>query len=324
MKTNMELKEAAWRRLWADKWFGRLFGGALLLGVCGQAVQVVLGGILRRLGVQSWFDYMQIVAQNRHDLTTPIPILTTNYVVQATSSTVLTMFFSFLMAGIVAYGGAVILRKCLANDESNWLGEAFGGFKYPFGMLWLVVRFFLILLGWGLLAIVPLGVAIGGTAFLVKGLKDALPVGAVAGMGALLSVGIGLALLIYCVPFYRYRFLWLVKAENPEQGASACLRACRALMKGNLMKSFRLDCSYWKPITLLLLLLGGGFGFVVLSVAFKGQTPLLAGCVFAAILMFVASIPLAIVLGQYLSVGQGFLYLELKGSQEEPSQERKK
>ena len=324
MKTNMELRDAAWRRLWADKWFGRLFGGGLLLWVCGQAVQVVLGGILRRLGVQSWFDYMQTVAQNRHDLTTPIPNLTTNYIVQATSSYVLMMFFSFLMAGIAAYGGAVILRKCLANDESNWLGEAFGGFKYPFGMLWLFVRFLLILLGWGLLAILPLGAALGGAICLAHGLKDAFSIGAVVTMSVLLSVGIGLSLLSYCVPLYRYRFLWLVKAENPEQSASACLRACKSLMKGNLMRSFRLDCSYWKPITLLLLLMGGVFGFVVLSVVFKGQTPLFAGCVFAAFLMFIASIPLAIVLGQYISVGQGFLYLELKGSQEEPSQERKK
>lgn len=317
MKTNMELRDAAWRRLWADKWFGRLFGGGLLLWVCGQVVQVVLGGILQRLGVQSWFDYIQTVAQNRQDLTTPIPNLTTNYIVQATSSTVLLIFFSFLMAGIVAYGGAVILRKCLANDESNWLGEAFGGFKYPFGMLWLFVRFVLIILGWGLLAILPLGAVLGGAICLAHGLKDALSVGTVAGMAALLSVGIGLAVLIYCIPFYRYRFLWLVKAEHPDWTAGVCLRACKALMKGNLSKSFLLDCSYWVPITLMLLLMGGVFGLIFLSVLFTGQTLLVAGCCTAGLLLFVACIPVIVVLGYYISVGQGFLYLELRDSQDE-------
>ena len=148
MRGNTEFRELACKRLWADHWFGRLCGGGFLLGLCGYAVQVVLSGILGRLGVQSWFEYLQAVAQNRQDLTTPIPNLTSNYVSQASSSTLLTVFFSFLMAGIASYGGAVILKKCLANDEKGWLGEAFGGFKYPFGMLWLWVRLWLIWIGW--------------------------------------------------------------------------------------------------------------------------------------------------------------------------------
>ena len=68
---------------------------------------------------------------------------------------------------------------------------------------------------------------------------------------AQLSIAVGLfvaaalcwAIWIYCIPFYRYRFLWLVKAEHPEWGAGECIGACRKLMKDNMLKSFWLDCS---------------------------------------------------------------------------------
>ena len=314
MRTNVEFRELAWKRLWADHWFGRLFGGGFLLGLCGYAVQIVLSGILGRLGVQSWIEYLQAVAQNRQDLTTPIPNLTSNYISQASSSTVLTVFFSFLMAGIAAYGGAVILKKCLANDERGWLGEAFGGFKYPFGMLWLWVRLWFIWIGWTAVAFFVPGFLCGVGYPLVKGLPLA-QLSIVAGL--FVTAALCWVIWIYCIPFYRYRFLWLVKAEHPEWGAGECICACRKLMKDNMLKSFRLDCSYWKSITLMLLPL------LVLSLAIwinewfygAGRHGLEIVAI-VAFLCLIAFLPLVLVVPQHISVGQGFLYEELKQQNE--------
>ena len=319
MRSNAEFRNLAWKRLWADHWFGRLFGGGLLLGLCGYAVQVVLSGILGRLGVQSWIEYLQAVAQNRQDLTTPIPNLTSDYISQASSSTLLTFFFSFLMAGIASYGGAVILRKCLANDEKDWLGEAFGGFKFPFGMLWLQVRYWLICFGWGFIALFVPGVLCGAGYPFAKGLP-LMQLSIVVGFFVIAALC--WMIWIYCIPFYRYRFLWLVKAEHPEWGAGECICACRKLMKGNMLKSFRLDCSYWKPITLVLLLVLLVMAIILSVAPFKSNVPIVALLVSATVFAFLACVVGAVVLGQYISVGQGFLYEDLKDGQTTEQNER--
>ena len=312
MRSSTELKQLAWQRLWSDKWFGRLFGGGLLLMLCGYAVNVVIGGILGRLGVQDWRDYYLAVAMNRKDLTTPIPNLTGNYIFTATSATVLETFIGYIMAGIAAYGAAVILLKCLKNEEKGWLGEAFGGFKDPFGMLWLFVRLMLIYLCWIIVAIFPLGVIAGVCFPIVMPMRETAPLQASLLMSVVFTIGIGTFIAIYCIPFYRYRFVYLFKAEHPDWSAGACLRSCKALMEGHKWQSFKLDCSYWKPITLVLMLLLVVMAAIGLAVVFKGNTMLVALLVLVTIFVFLACWVSAIVLGQYISVGQGFFYQDLK------------
>ncbi len=315
VRSNVEFRNLAWRRLWTDKWFGKLFGGGLLLGLCGYAVQVVLSGILGRLGVQDWQTYCQAVAMNRRDLTTPIPNLTSEFISQATSSTVLTVFFSFLMAGIASYGCAVILKKCLANDERDWLGAAFGGFKDPFGMLWLFFRYWLICFGWMLLALLPVGVIAGVCVLMVEPMLGSAPLGAAILMSVAFSLGFGIFLAFYCIPFYRYRFLWLVKAEHPDWSAGACLRSCKALMEGHKWQSFKLDCSYWKPITLVLVLFLPVVAAIGLAIVFKVNTMLVALLSLVALFAFFGALAGGVVLGQYIGVGQGFFYQDLKDGQ---------
>lgn len=307
MMSPTELRNLAWKRLWADHWFGRLFGGGLLLGLCGYAVQIVLNGIFGRLGVQSWMGYLEARAQNRSDLTTPIPNLTPEFMSQATSSTVLTVFFSFIMTGIASYGGAVILKKCLSNDEDDWLREAFGGFRFPFGMLWLQLRYWLIFFVWGLLAALPLIGAVAASAWLVKGFADSNMALALASVTAAMSVGVGVMFAIIGVPFYRYRFLWLVKAEHPEWSAGACIRASRELTDGHKMESFRLDCSYWRPIALVLLLVIPMVVATMSLVAVESPVAKVLAVAVVVVAFLVVTIS-SVILGQYISVGQGFLY----------------
>lgn len=316
MKSNDELRELAWKRLWADKWFGRLFGAGFLLGICGYAVSTVLRSILGRLNVQDWQDYAQAVTMNRHDVTSPVPNLTSAYIWQATSSTCLEGFFSFIMAGITAYGCAVVLRKCLRNDgEGNWLAEAFGGFKWPFGLLWMQLRLTLTYLGWFLVGAIPLGAAAG---FCYPRLSSGIAAGSVEALVAVMlffMLAFLVLILLMCVPFYRYRFLYLVKAEHPDWSGNACFSACRRLMKGNLKRSFRLDCAYWKPITGLLLL------FFVLGISAAAltavPTPVQLALGFVLLVGVVATVAFSVILTQYIGVGQGLFYLEIKDTQEQ-------
>ena len=273
----------AWKRLWADHWFGRLFGGGLLLGLCGYAVNAVIGEVLNSLGVRAWQDYYLARLQNMRDLTTPVPNLTNDFIFQATSSGILSMFIGYIMAGIAAYGSAVILLRCLRNEENGWLGAAFGGFKDPFGMLWMFVRYVFVYVIWGLFLIIP---------------------------------PLGIWLLF--VAFYRYRFLFLVKVEHPDWSAGACMKRCRELMKGHKMDSFRLDCAYWKPITLVMLLALATMIFGTSAALFRDFGPIAALLGLVAFLALIVCVGSSIVLGQYISVGQGFLYEELKQETESP------
>lgn len=268
MKSNAELKKMAWERLWADRWFGRLFGVGLVLSLSGRAVSSVLHGILAELGVQDWQDYATAVLMNYRDLTTPVPNLTPEFMSRATSSTCLEMFFACIMAGIASYGCAVVLLKCLRNDGKGWFGAAFGGFRFPFGMLWMYVRLTLTYLVWFVL-FPPLAL----------------------------------------MPFYRYRFLFLVKADHPDWSGNACFRACAKLMKGNKMKSFRLDCAYWRPITGLLLLLLAVTVCAAAGAFLSSALQLVAGGF--VLLGLLAAVVASVVLAQYVSVGQGFLYEEI-------------
>ena len=322
MKNNAEFRELAWKRLWADHWFGRLFGGGLLLGLCSYAANVVIGGILGRLGVQDWQDYAIAVAMNRKDLTTPIPNLTSDYIFQATSATVFEQFISFIMAGIAAYGSSVILLRCLKNAEEGWLGAAFGGFKDPFGMLWMLVRLTLIYLGWMIVAIFPLGVIAGACFPVVKPMLDTAPLLAATLMAIAFTLGISVFLAIYCIPFYRYRFAFLVKADHPDWSAGACIRSCKALMEWHKWQSFKLDCSYWKPITLVLLI-------VTLAVVAMPSVVLLKDNVLLSVMLglfgvfaLLACCAACIVLGLYIGVGQGFFYQDLKDGQTTEHNER--
>lgn len=322
MRNAVELKELAWRRLWTENWFGRLFGGGLLLGLCGSAMQIVLSGLLGRMNVQTWEDYGRAVMENRQTLTTPIPNLTNDFIFQATSSTVLQMFIGYIMAGIAAYGGAVILIKCLKNEENGWLGEAFGGFKDPFGMLWLYFRGWLICFCWGLLAGLPLGVAIGLSVVFVTHFAESHLVLTAAVVTILMSAGVGVLFAIGAIPFYRYRFLFLFKAEHPDWSAGACLRSCKAFMEGHKLESFRLDCSYWKPITMVLLLVMVAVTAILLAIPLKDNKMLAALMGLGGVLALFASIAGGIILSQYISVGQGFLYEDLKASQATEQNER--
>ena len=134
-------------------------------------------------------------------------------------------------------------------------------------------------------------------------------------LAAMMMGGVGAAFALYAVPVYRYRFLWLVKAEHPDWSAGACIAASRKLMKGNMLKSFWLDCSYWKPITLVLVLLLAMGVAIEFAIGSKDNTILVALLSLVALFAFFGALAGGVVLGQYIGVGQGFFYQDLKDGQ---------
>ena len=309
MRSNNEIRECAWRLLWQEKWFWKLLGGAILLNVCSQVVYSVLNGVLYRLGVfgmTALSNALEEYAKNR----TPLPEITPSLVTQFASSTALTLFFAFIMSSISAYGNSTLLLRAADENNEGWLKAAFGGFAIPLDLAWLFFRMSLIFLFWSVVALVPSGAVVW------LGLKVApLP----ASTPYLLAVFVALCLYvaIMCIPFYRYRYLFRMKAEHPDWAAGRCIGECAALSDGFKWRCFLHDCSYWKILLVPLLLLFAcvaavcGATFVrqlcpedvrmtvAVAVAVVGVVSYLVAFVFAVIICF------------YIGVGQTLLYRDV-------------
>lgn len=278
-----EIRKIAWTRLWRDGWFLRLLGGTILLSVCVQAIVSVVQGVLTQIGVAHLHGYLvQLMERLRAgERITQSEFLSVATGWEFISASVLVLFFAFLMSGIAQYGYARIRLRCAANNAEGWLKDAFEGFKRPFELMWLFLRLWLIFLFWSLVSFVTLGIPI-------------------------------------LIAFYRYRFAYLVKGDHPDWTVGECLRSCRRMMAGRKWKSFMLDCSYWKPITLALLALllaVGSMGSVVLlgkSMSVALILPLLGVGLVAYLVAFAA----LVVVGYYISVGQTLFYNEIKVSEE--------
>lgn len=128
---------------------------------------------------------------------------------------------------------------------------------------------------------------------------------------------IGIAYLVLAIiPAYRYRFLFLVKAENPDLSIRETFRKCRDLMEGHKWESFLLDCSYWKSITLMLVFL-----LIPMAVAvFAGLMPLdphspmmMVLCI-ASMLSLLVFFALMVFVPQYIALGQAIFYRQLRES----------
>ena len=317
MRGNSEIRESAWRLLWQGKWFWKLLGGAILLNVCSQVVYSVLNGVLYRLGVfgmTALSNALEEYAKNR----TPLPEITPSLVTQFASSTALTLFFAFIMASISAYGNSTLLLRAADENNEGWLKAAFGGFAIPLGLAWLFFRISLIFVFWSVVALVPPGAVIW------LGLRVAPPASVY-----LLAVFAALSLYvaIMCIPFYRYRYLFRIKAEHPDWAAGRCIKECAALSDGFKWRCFVHDCSYWKillvPLLLLLFCVAMVCGATI--PAAKQLCPenvrmaaAVAGAVVGAVSYLVMFV-FAIIIGFYIGVGQTLLYRDIL--QEKASQQ---
>ena len=316
MMGNREIREEAWRLLWQAKWFWRLLGGSILLSVCTQVVYAVLDGVLYRLGVFN-LTALSNALEAKARTGAALPEFTVNLAVQFASSLVLQAFFMFILCAIALYGNTTLLLRTVDDKEEDWLKAAFGGFKMPLGLSWLFFRLVVVYVAWYVLALLP-GAAMFGVLAVKMPLTSTVESSAVYAFVTVVAASLVMAII--CIPLYRYRYLFRLKADNPDWSAGRCFRECVALVDGAKWRIFVHDCSYWR--TLLVPLLWFALLCIAAVVAFAGQAMgwwslsgarvyVVAIGVIVLVVSYLALIILMMVIALYIGVGQTVLYREI-------------
>ena len=148
------------------------------------------------------------------------------------------------------------------------------------------------------------------------GFADPLGLGLAKFLQSLVTT-VGFVLLIFpgFVALYRYRILFLVKADHPEWSAMRCFGECGRMMDGRKWQLFLFDCSYWKIITVTMLPLL--FASMLLPLAIDGESrDVKAMAALGMALLVLSVVPLAAVCGQYMSAGLAFFYEGIKQDQQ--------
>jgi hypothetical protein len=300
MKSNFEIRSEAWNLLMRRQWIWKLLGASILLSVAVQLVVSVFDMAMSRL------DCLTVnKLQEQMRVTGEIPVISNDMIIDLLPSILFSMFIGFIMSGITAYGNSLMLNRAADDNEQKWLSSAFGGFKMPIDLAWLKFKMFLVYLGWSFLA------ALASMPLIIILLK----VTNVMGVANLQILPLLLSLSILMVPFYKYRFLFRIKADHPDWTASECMQYCRELTNGNKMRSFKLDCSYWGILTCLVIAILAFAAALISWVFFSGTPNVLFGILSLAVLGLVVSVLiLSILTAFYIGLGQTVLYRELCSS----------
>jgi len=124
------------------------------------------------------------------------------------------------------------------------------------------------------------------------------------------TIQVALWSMLFLVPgiiaIYRYCQCWNLKVEHPDWSAGQCLAESGRIMMGHKWRRFAFDCSYWKPITLVML---GLLGVTVLSVI-----PIFGRRIDTLLLFLLGLVTCwgSIVLTVYMSIGQALFYLDVR------------
>lgn len=310
---NCEIRERAWELLWRKNWFWKLLCGAMLLQIASQAVIGVLDGILTRKGVLTFQRLIDNFKVER-----VLPEFSGDIVFELSISFVLYLFIAFLFTGICGFGNAKLLNRAAADNDADWLKQAFSGFKIPLALVWLTFRISLVFFFWAVVALIPCAL----TLYCLK--KFLVMPGSFASIAIALTAVTSAAachILILAIPFYRYRYLFRIKADNPESTAGECMRSCRELTAGKKWLIFKHDCSYWR-IFLLSLLFGvliGALLLVLPRVLIGSNGSFSPGAAvalssFAILIFYLALVVPSVVCVFYNGVGQSILYREISNS----------
>lgn len=307
MKSNCEIRSEAWNLLMRRGWIWKLLGASILLSVAVQLVVSVFDMAMSSL------DCLTVngLREQMRD-TGEIPVISGDMITDLLPSVLFSMFIGFIMSGITAYGNNLMLNRAVDDNEQKWLPSAFGGFKIPLDLAWLKFRMFLVYLAWSFLA----ALASMPLIFLLLSVANVMDAGSLQILPLLLSISILLVFIsILTVPFYKYRFLFRIKADHPDWTASECMQYCCELTNGNKMRSFKLDCSCWGILTCLVIAILA-FAAALISWVFVSGTPnVLFGILSLAVLgLTVSVLILSILTAFYIGVGQTVLYRELRSS----------
>ena len=300
MKTCREMRREAWGIL-RGKWFWRLLAAGLLLQAIAFAANRAVLAAFVSLEITTVDAYAQGWASAASQgLAYSLP--TARAYAWMIGGFLLQMFIAYIFAAIFAFGFAGLLLKARADDESRWLGDAFGGFSRPLdvtGLLLLMnVAIGLVALGWALV--------FGGALAVAFRFCPGIALRSPEGLGLLAGAAV-LAAICALPAAYAYRQAWFVKSENPALSAVACLRASRRMMKGFKAKAFELDLSYFGWFALSGALF---FASCICAAVARGFPPALAGTLLFGAAAFWTLLKAA--LGAF--VARAVFYRELPGA----------
>lgn len=243
-KTNKEIRVAA-RACFRTSAGARAMSAMLLLMLAGSVAMFLLQLAFHISGVQT-LDYFILTAKRRA-LSAPANVL-----LFATLASLFAAFVRAVFVGIQCYGWSVASLRAINQMPLGLTRAAFAGFKAPLEMFVIVFGYTLRLF----LALLPFVLVFVGIFMVSFRFHEAIRE----------SIYLSLALMVFCclaalfafVPVlyvtYRYRFVWYLKVMNPEWRSGQCFCESARMMNGLKFKAFFLDCSYWKPLTLLILI----------------------------------------------------------------------
>lgn len=277
--TNKEIRNKAWDLLWHKNWVGKLILVTSALQFSSSLIMSLISDTLKSIGIISIEETLTLIKRDGIVVFFDSPF---EYI----SVITMFLFFSFLMTGIVNYGTSKILNNAADNDPNDWFKSAFGAFKMPFEVLCLQFLFALITFLFILFFASPfIFLAFKACSSFIPGTIGENPfVSPLFLMMAFLSVIFALS-----VPFYRYRYIFRVKADHPDWTARECLSYSKNLTSGHKLRLLKLDLSYTKAF------------LVPLVIPLISIDPL-------SLIVFAVSLSIATL---YNGVGQSILYREL-------------
>jgi uncharacterized membrane protein len=324
MNENTELRNIAWNKLWGEKWFGKILFASILLNLISRTIHNL---------VRDLFNTSLLQEENIKTLLNQVASGAADFgqLKHLSIFAVVFLFLTLITVGITKFGKSIILINAAENKSEDWLGAAFSGFKMPLGLAALSFRVTMVFIGWSILAILTCGI-IGGSLSCLLNILPENELLHIASLCILTFIISSFSIAIISIPIYRYRYLFRLKADNPEWSAGKCMRKCRALTKGEKWRIFKHDCAYWRillaPIlivTAVILLKAHQIITLVannyLPSTQEGTMPLpesLAafanpeGCIaYVYLAIYLLAFILFAIAGIYISVGQTLLYRKI-------------
>lgn len=334
METNSNIKDRAWHLLWKRKWLLKTLGVTLLLTSAAQAIMLVFRLITAAFDCPSVHSLQANLAEGESLLQ-----LSGETILAMIPLFLMEMFLGFIVSGIVSYGCGVISNAAADDRAHGWMGASFAGFKDPLGLACLSFRIWLIFVGWSILALIPASCIMYFALPFLRNLSLRFSGADLAVFTLLFTLAASVFIAVVCLPFYRYRYLFRIKADNPGWTAGECLKRASFLSDGFKWRMFVLDCTYWRimllPLALFAALAGVAFWMFsyALDPAFgaggggaEALTPYeYAGGMFCILLLFMvlfaACVITQVIVFAYNGIGQTLLYRQISARKDSDDQQ---
>jgi len=153
MKTNREIRKEAWGIV-RGKWFWRILTAGSVLYFIAMLVSGTIVASYEDMEIQTWPDFLAAKFQAfQSGLGYSVP--SSRIFWQMTGATAFQQFIGYVFGAIVLFGMAGVMLKAVRDDEKEWFAGAFGGFKRPLEVTWLLALMNLLVFLWGLLFVIP-------------------------------------------------------------------------------------------------------------------------------------------------------------------------